>query len=114
MILTVFQAAQEAETSISAILADIKAGHLPTLMRRDGSYGVDSDDLFCRYPPQRSAVPGGGRAPSSEMLDLRMTNADLRTQLAVLKLQLERERQRADTLIAERDQWAAIATARVA
>lgn len=111
MILTVFKAAQEAETSISAILADIKAGHLPTLMRRDGSYGVDSDDLFRRYPPQR---PGRGSAPSSEMLDLRMTNAELRTQLAVLRLQLESERQRADTLTAERDQWAAIATARVA
>lgn len=114
MVLTLLQAAEKAAISTTAILADIDAGHLRLVRRWDGCYGVDPDDLFRLYPPQRSATDSSAGAPSSEMLELRMMNAELRMQIATLKLQLESERERADALIADRDRRAAIATTRAA
>jgi hypothetical protein len=106
--LSLRQAATEAGTSKSTILRAINSGRLSASRTDDGGYAIDPSELFRVYPADRTVTRAAGQdAPAPDPVDVvavRIRNAELETQVGVLKELIEAERRRADASERRSDQ----------
>jgi hypothetical protein len=94
---TLVQAARETGRDRSTLFRAIKKGKLSGEKQEDGSYLIDSSELFRVYPEKQldSAKTQGAQAELHQSAQGALVDA-LREQIELLRDQLDRERQQAD------------------
>ena len=94
---TLVQAAKETGRDRSTLFRAIKKGKLSAEKQDDGSYLIDSSELFRVYPEKQldSAMTQGAQAELHQSAQGALVDA-LSEQIDLLKDQLDREREQAD------------------
>lgn len=94
---TLAQAAKETGRDRSTLFRAIKKGKLSGEKQDDGSYLIDSSELYRVYPEKQfdSAIAQGAHVELHQSAQGALVNA-LREQIDLLKDQLDREREQAD------------------
>jgi hypothetical protein len=94
---TLVQAARETGRDRSTLFRAIKKGKLSGEKQEDGSYLIDSSELFRVYPEKQldSAKTQGAQVELHQSAQGTLVDA-LREQIELLRDQLDRERQQAD------------------
>lgn len=95
------EAARQAGVSKATIHRHIKAGKLSAVRKDDGSYAIDSAELFRAYPPQRppETVSVRQAGTPTETPETAREIALLRERVEELKLDRDAWRQQAERLL---------------
>ena len=101
--MTLGEAAKATGKSKTTISKYIKNGRLSFLSKDENGYQIEPSELFRVFPPVNSKY---GQSLTPEVTPITPeNNSNLNTQLEILKVKLEAEKNRADNLQIERDDW---------
>ncbi len=100
--MTLGEASKAVGKSKTTISKYIKNGKLSVISKDEDSYKIDPSELFRVFPPANSSNSQNGQSLTHEVTG---DYTELKIQIEVMKIKLEAETKRADSLETEKEDW---------